>query len=117
MKISIDNLTRILWIALLIIIAMMALYLFRRWLLIPMFVALVLIAITLPLLIWARRTRGAKHKAASPAEAVLQDERKQARIDEALRQLSDEELLDLRERISTGEISEERLYHELLGNE
>jgi len=112
MQKKLDNLTRGLWIALLIIIAFLALYLLRRWLLIPMMVALVLIAVMLPILLWVGVD---KQKAKTSGEST--GNRKRDRIDAALHEMSDEELIELRERISTGEVSDATLYRELLGED
>lgn len=109
-----DQLTRILWLALGVIIAFMLMYLFRRWLLIPMMVALVLILVSLPLLLWMGIEK--KQKAAT-AEAEPTENRKRDRIDAALHEMSDEELVHLRERISTGEVTDATLYQELFGEE
>jgi hypothetical protein len=43
--------------------------------------------------------------------------RKRDRIDAALRQMSDEELLQLRQRLSAGDIDEEMLYNRLVGDD
>jgi hypothetical protein len=113
MQSKFDELARYLWIALFIIIAIMVVYLLRRWLLIPMMVALLLVGVSLPLLLWVRST----NQQASSTGGGLFGKNKRDQIDAALRKLSDEELMDLRERISTGEVTDDTLYRELLGED
>jgi hypothetical protein len=54
---------------------------------------------------------------AQEKDAVDEEKRKRDRLDAVLRELSDEDLLRLRERLSTGDIDDDVLYERLVGED
>jgi len=58
-----------------------------------------------------------KAQAATPSYADSEEKRKRDRLDAVLRDLSDDELIRLRERLSDGSVNDDILYDHLLGED
>lgn len=62
-------------------------------------------------------SNSSENQATAKLSAEELEKRKRSRLDEVLRELSDEDLVRLRKRLSTGDISEDNLYEMMVGDD
>ncbi len=109
------ELTRFIWVTLLIALIAVGIVTRLRPVAIPLELALMVGGLVVTGFIWFGQPN---EKASSDNDTTADPEKqKRDRIDEALRRLSDDELLKLRQQLKDGEISYDALYQEFIGED
>lgn len=109
------ELTRFIWVTLLIALVAVSIVTRMRLIAIPVELGLMVGGLIATGFIWYGN--GDEKVAAEQQTSADPEKQKRDRIDEALRRLSDEELIELRQQLKDGEVSYDELYREFVGEE